>query len=410
MTYSFKPQFAFIKPLIGSVICSAFLLGCQYQPTSDIKDKVLVYCSEGSPQTFNPQLTTSGTTFDASSRTIYNRLVEFNKSSTQIVPALAESWKITNQGKTYTFKLRKNVSFHHTALFKPTRHFNASDVVFSFNRQADNTHPFHAVSGTSYRYFNAMGLKQLITKIEVIDSHTLKFQLSRAEGPFLSILAMDFASILSNEYADQLLQQNTPEKIDQYPVGTGPFQLIRYQSDAYIRYQSHPNYWKGKEKLDSLVFAITPNPSLRFARLVAGECDVMANPLPIQTSAAENFEHLKVLDSLGLNIAFLSLNTRKHPFNNKKVRLAINYAINKDAILEAVYLNTASKAKNPIPPGLWSYNQTTQELSYNPEKAKALLAETGFSQGFDMSIWTMSAQRAYNPNAKKNGRTYSAKP
>ncbi|MHA1153335.1 MAG: ABC transporter substrate-binding protein, partial [Alphaproteobacteria bacterium] len=107
--------------------------------------KTLVYCSEGSPEGFNPALYTSGTTFDASSRQLFNRLVEFERGSTKIVPALAESWSVANGGLEYTFKLRKGVKFHTTKDFNPTRDFNADDVLFSFGRQHDPNHPYHKV-------------------------------------------------------------------------------------------------------------------------------------------------------------------------------------------------------------------------------------------------------------------------
>ncbi|WP_168204208.1 ABC transporter substrate-binding protein [Aliikangiella coralliicola] len=360
-----------------------------------------MYCSEGSPQTFNPQLSTSGTTFDASSRTLYNRLVEFKPGSTLIEPALATHWTISADGKEYIFDLRTDVKFHTTANFKPTRPFNADDVLFSFERQWQKDHPFHNTSKLGYRYFESMGMGGLIESIEKISSHKIKFRLSRAESPFLASLAMDFASILSAEYAQQLAQQNKVEIIDSKPVGTGPFQLVRYQPDAYIRYKAHPDYWQGKQRLNNLVFAITPDPSLRFARLVAGECDVMANPLPVHITSAEQFQSARVISEAGLNIAYLSMNTTKPPFNNHLVRHAINHAINKNSIINAVYQKTATEAKNPIPPNMWAYNKSIKDFEFSPEKARKLLSEAGYANGFNMTISTMSAQRAYNPNAKK---------
>ena len=116
----------------------------------------LVYCSEGSPETFNPQLSTSGTTFDASSRQIYNRLVEFKPGTTEIVPGLALRWEVSNDGLEYTFYLRKKVSFHNTGYFTPGRYFNADDVLFSLNRQRNKSDPWYKVSGGVYKYFNEL--------------------------------------------------------------------------------------------------------------------------------------------------------------------------------------------------------------------------------------------------------------
>ena len=390
-----------LKSLTYCATTFLFISGCQYQKQSDVKENVLVYCSEGSPQTFNPQFSTSGTTFDATSRTIYNRLVEFKPGSTFIQPALAQSWQISDDGKTYTFDLRRDVKFHTTDYFTPGRDFNADDVIFSFSRQWDKSHPFHKVSNLKYQYFESMDMGGLIREIEKLSEYKIRFHLTRAESPFLATMAMDFASILSEEYAGELAAKGTPQKLDHFPVGTGPFKLSRYQPDAFIRYKSHPEYWQGEERLKNLVFAITPDPSLRFARLIAGECDVMSNPLPVHINVSDKFQYTKVLSNPGLNIAFLSMNVLKAPFNHPDVRLALNYAINKDSIINAVYQGTATKAKNPIPPNLWSYDKDTSDYKYDPEKAKKLLRKAGFTDGFEMTIWTMSAQRAYNPNAKK---------
>jgi len=257
------------------------------------------------------------------------------------------------------------------------------------------------VSSLRFGYFDSMELGNLISAITKVDDHQLKITLKQADSPFLATMAMDFTSILSAEYADQLMRAGTPELIDTQPIGTGPFQLVRYQPDAFIRFKAHPDYWQGKQPLENLVYAITPDPSLRFARTLAGECDVMANPLPVHIEVAATQKNLDVIEAPGLNIAFLSMNTQKAPFNNRKVRIALNHAINKSSIIQAVYQDTARVAKNPIPPSMWSYDKSVSDYDYNPERARRLLKEAGYSDGFDLNIWTMSAQRAYNPNAKK---------
>ncbi len=398
MSYSVKKLIAFSY---ANIVCALLMGGCSYQDASKVKQNVLVYCSEGSPETFNPQLSTSGTTFDASSRTIYNRLVEFTPGSTLLKPALATSWEVSKNGKEYIFNLRKGVKFHRNEWFSPSRDFNADDVIFSFQRQWLKTHPYHDVSKLSYGYFESMGLRGLITKIEKIDEYRVKFTLERSESPFLATIAMDFASILSAEYATTLLEKKMPESIDTHPIGTGPYQLTRYQPDAFIRYQAHPNYWQGEQKLKEIVFAITPSASLRFARMVAGECDVMANPLPVHINVAKQQENMQVLSEPGLNVSYLALNTQKPPFDQAIVRQAINHAINKESIIRTVYQNTATKAKGPIPPNMWAYNNSFPGYEFDPDKARELLEIAGFENGFSMNIWTMSAQRAYNPNAKK---------
>ena len=362
--------------------------------------KTLVYCSEGSPEGFNPSLYTSGTTFDASSRQIFNRLVEFERGSTRIVPALAESWDVSDDGLVYTFHLRSGVKFHANDDFTPSRDFNADDVIYSFERQRDPSHPFNKVSGGNYEYFNAMDMPALLESVEKVDDSTVRFTLTRPEAPFIANMAMDFASIMSAEHADAMLAASTPEKADLAPVGTGPFQLVDYQKDAVIRYKAHDDYWAGRAPLDNLIFAITPDNSVRYQKLKAGECHVMPYPNPADVAAMQADSDIVVLEKEGLNVGYLAFNTEKPPFDNKLVRQALNLAINKQAIIDVVFQGAGKAATNPIPPTIWSYNDAIQDYPYDPEKAKAVLAEAGVSD-LKTNIWAMPVQRPYNPNARR---------
>lgn len=179
--------------------------------------KTFVYCSEGSPEGFNPALYTSGTSFDAGSRQLYNRLVEFQRGTTVIEPALAESWEVSSDGLEYTFKLRPGVKFHATDNFTPTRDFNADDVLFSFGRQRFEDHPYNKVSGGDYRYWGYMSMTDLIASIDKLDDMTVKFTLTKPESPFIANMAMDFASLHSAEYADQLATAGAMENMDLDP-------------------------------------------------------------------------------------------------------------------------------------------------------------------------------------------------
>ena len=229
--------------------------------------KTLVYCSEGSPEGFNPSLYTSGTTFDASAQTIYNRLVEFEIGTTKLIPGLATSWSVSKDGLAYTFKLRRGVRWHSTKYFKPTRNFNADDVLFSFNRQHNKNHPYHKVSGGTYEYYNGMDMPKLVKKVEKVDAYTVRFVLNKREAPFIANMAMDFASIMSKEYADKMAKAGTKQKVDLEPIGTGPFQFVAYQKDAVIRYPGAPAVlaWQGQDRQSDLrhhqgsVGALGPN-------------------------------------------------------------------------------------------------------------------------------------------------------
>jgi dipeptide transport system substrate-binding protein len=388
-----------------AAFCGATLLMVSMQAFA--APKTLVFCSEGSPEGFNPAFYTAGTTFDASSRAIFSRLAEFKRGTTEIEPALAESWDVSADAKEYTFHLRKGVKFQTTKDFTPSRDFNADDVIFTFMRQFDKEHPFHKVSGASYEYFNSMGMPDLIESIEKVDDYTVKFVLKRPEAPFIANIGMDFASIFSAEYADQMMAAGTPEKVDLEPVGTGPFQLVAYQKDAVIRYAAHPDYWEGKAPIDNLVFAITPDNSVRYQKLKAGECHVMPYPNPADLEAMAKDPDINLLEKEGLNVGYLAYNSKVAPYDNPKVRKALNMAINKQAILDAVFQGAGKIAKNPIPPTIWSYNDAIVDDPYDPEAAKQMLEAEGVKD-LKMKVWAMPVQRPYNPNARRMAEVIQA--
>jgi dipeptide transport system substrate-binding protein len=362
--------------------------------------KTFVYCSEGSPENFTPALNVTGTSFDVA-RPVYDRLVHFSRGSTQLEPGLAQSWEVAPDGKAITFKLRRGVSFHAVGGFKPSRPFNADDVLFSFNRQWKADHPYAKVSGGKYDYFADMDMPRLLEAIEKVDDHTVRMKLTEPNVTLLANLAMDFAAIHSAEYADFLDKAGKKEQFDQVPVGTGPFHFVAYQKDAVIRYKANKGYWGEKALVDDLVFAITPDPTARYSKLKKGECHFAVTPRPADLPEMQKDPALKVISQPGFNIAYWSFNVEKPPFDKKPVRQAFNMAIDKAAIIRDVYLGAGTAAKNLIPPTLWSYNDKIKDYPYDPEKAKALLKSAGVATPLEVDLWYMPVQRPYNPNAKR---------
>ena len=220
-------------------------------------------------------------------------------------------------------------------------------------------------------------------------------------------LAMDFASIVSKEYADQLEAAGAKEQLNQQPIGTGPFSFVAYQQDAAIRYKAFDDYWGGRQAIDDLVFAITTDAAVRRQKLEAGECHVMPYPAPADVEALKANADITVMEQQGLNVGYLAYNTQQEPFDNPAVRKALNMAINKQAILDAVFQGSGQAAKNPIPPTMWSYNDSIEDDEYNPEAAKAALEAAGVSD-LSMKIWAMPVQRPYNPNARRMAEVMQA--
>ncbi|KQW27349.1 MULTISPECIES: ABC transporter substrate-binding protein [Pseudomonas] len=369
----------------------------------------LVFCSEGSPAGFDPGQYTTGTDFDASAETMFNRLTQFERGGTAVIPGLATKWDISEDGLTYTFHLREGVKFHTTPYFKPTREFNADDVLFTFNRMISKDDPFRKAYPTEFPYFTDMGMDTNITKIDKVDDHTVKFTLKDVDAAFIQNMAMSFASIQSAEYAAQLLKEGKASDINQKPVGTGPFVFKSYQKDSNIRYTGNKDYWKPDDvKIDNLIFAITTDPSVRMQKLKKNECQITLFPRPADLKALKEDKALKMPDQAGFNLGYIAYNVmdkikgsnEPNVLANLKVRQALDMAVNKPQIIDSVYQGAGQLAVNAMPPTQWSYDTTIKDAKYDPEKAKELLKEAGVKEGTNIILWAMPVQRPYNPNAK----------
>ena len=405
-------------------LCTALLVAsCAKQNKQAFYNTGIIYCSESNPVTFNPQLDTSSTTSDASSHQLYDRLLDFDPDSGRIVPSLASSWLVSDDGLTYAFQLRRDVWFHTTGYFEPSRNFNADDVIFSIDRWRLKSHPYHYVSGGSYPYFESIGIAQNIASVERVNGYRVEITLKRRDSSFLANLATDFAVILSKEYATELAQAGTPSKIDQLPIGTGPFKFQSYRKDHFIKYLRHDNYWRtqaleengnniasapqgvseahNKPKVEQLIFDITPRSSLRLAKLMTGECDATAFPAQTELEVIRTEDDLTLAEKPGLNVGFWAFNTQRPPFDNPDVRRALAAAIDKNTLLEAVYFDSATRAKTLLPAASWAFQNDADDTAYNPVLARKLLADAGIAPGFSMTIWAMPVERAYNPNATK---------
>ena len=360
----------------------------------------LVFCSEGSPAGFDTAQYTSATDNDAA-EPIYNRLVEFERGGTAVHPALATRWEVSDDGLRYSFHLREGVKFHSNKAFKPGRDFNADDVLFTFNRMLDKDHPFRRAYPTEFPYFISMGLDKNIARVEKTSPLTVVFTLNTVDAAFIQNLAMSFASILSAEYADTLLATGRASDINQQPIGTGAFVFQRYQKDSQIRYKGNKDYWAPEQvKLDNLVFSINVDPSVRIQKLRRNECQVTLHPRPADLPALKADSKLQVLQQPGFNLGYIAYNTQHPPFNRLEVRQAMDMAVNKKAIIQAVYQDSGQLAVNAMPPTQWSYDESLKDAPYDPEKARQLLQQAGVKPSTEVTLWAMPVQRPYNPNAK----------
>lgn len=383
------------------MLSSIMLAACDIEQDSELASKTLLYCSEGSPESFNPQLVTSGTTIDAVSQQLYNRLVKINPDTGQVESDLARKVIVSSDAMRYRFYLRKGVEFHTTDYFTPTRTLTSADILFSFSRLLHEDNVFHNVGGGQYPFFEGIGLSDLIEQIIVVDDLTIEFRLSDPQASFLANLATDFAVILSEEYGQYLVKQGRPEAIDSQPIGTGPYKFSEYKRDHYIRYVKHEEYWQSESDLKQIIFDITPDNSTRLAKLLTKECDVLGYPSASDVGFLRGRPEINMIESTSMNVSYWAFNTEVAPFDDPKVRQALSYAVDRKAIIDAVYFGLAQPATSLLPPTSWAYSNTSFVNDFDLEKAKELLDEAGYPDGFEMDIWAMPVQRVYNPNAGK---------
>lgn len=366
----------------------------------------LVVCSEASPDALNSALTDSNTSFDVSEQ-IADRLVEMEIGGSKVIPGLAESWTISPDGLHYTFKLRHGVKFQSSSRFKPTRDLNADDVVFSFARMYDKANSYHAVSGGTYPMYDDF-VGPALKSVSRVSDDTVVFDLKTPSASLLSALTVQSFSIWPAEYAAAMQKAGTPEQFDQQPLGTGPFQLVEYQKDTLLRFRKNHDFWGAEggmparaAKVDQLVFAITKDPAVRFAKLRANECQIARYPSPADLPAMRKTAGIVVPEAPVAAESELAFRVDKKPFSDRRVREALAISIDLKGILDAVFQGSGVPSASVVPSALWGHNATLKPRAYDPARAKALLAEAGYPDGFSTDIWAIPVSRAYMPNGRR---------
>lgn len=374
---------------------------------ADIRDSGFVYCVNGQVSTFNPQKAGSGLIVDTLAAQLYDRLLDVDPYTYRLVPDLAESWEVLDNGATYRFHLREGVAFQTTEWFKPKRYFNADDVVFTFQRIFDRDNPWHSVNGTSFPYFDSLQFADSVQSVRKIDSHTVEFRLRQPDASFLWHLATHYASVMSAEYAAILAKSDHQELLDRQPVGTGPFQLAEYRAGQYVRLQRHAHFWRGTPLMPQVVVDLGSGGTGRLSKLLTGECDVLAWPAASQLTILRDDPRLRLTLRPGMNIAYLAFNTDKAPLNNPEVRHALALSINNQRLMQSIYYGTAETAASILPRASWAYDSEAKVTAYDPEKARARLKELGL-ENLTLHLWVPTTSQAWNPSPLKTAELIQA--
>lgn len=375
--------------------------------TQDIRQSGFVYCVSGQVNTFNPQQSSSGLTVDTLAAQLYDRLLDVDPYTYRLVPELAESWEVLDNGATYRFHLRRDVQFQKTAWFSPGRAFNADDVVFTFERIINENHPWHYINGGSYPYFDSLQFGNNVKNVRKLNNNTVEFQLKNPDASFLWHLATHYASVMSAEYANKLAAEDKQEQLDRQPVGTGPFQLSEYRAGQFIRLARHAGYWRGIPRMPQVVIDLGSGGTGRLSRLLTGECDVLAWPAASQLTILRDDPRLRLSLRPGMNIAYLAFNTNKPPLNNPEVRHALALAINNQRLMQSIYYGTAETAASILPRASWAYDNDARVTEYNPQKARERLAALGV-ENLNLQLWVPTSSQAWNPSPLKTAELLQA--
>ena len=405
------------KKLVMSVCWFAFMVNTVVaapRVPEELTDDGLIYCTHASGFSFNPQTSDAGTSMNVVTEQIYNKLFEISNTAIP-TPILAQSYSISPDGKIITIYLRKGIKFHHTDWFKPTRDFNADDVVFSLNRvlgyetylptleqsSVDYKNPqyriFHEqAKKVRFPYFESIKLNQKIESVKALNPHTVQITLFKPDASILSHLASQYAIIFSQEYAVQLNADDNLVQLDLLPVGTGPYKVKNYFRNQYVRLEKNEDYWKKDAKIKNIIIDLSTDRTGRLVKFFNGECQIASYPEVSQLGLLkENDKRYYVKSAEGMNLAYLAFNFQNAVIQNEQVRRAIAQAINRQRIIKTIYHNTATVANNIIPNISWASSVNTPDFAYdfNPIEAKKVLQD----KQLHLNMWVLNEEQVYNP-------------
>ena len=396
------------RPILGGALALAAVSCLSVTPAGAVaQSRTLVYCAASDPEGFDMARWVATQTIDAAGMALYNRLVEFEAGTLKILPGLAERWEVSNDERSYTFHLRRGMKFHSTDWFKPTRDFNADDVVLSIERYRDRNGAFNKAYGVnSYPYNNTWAAN--VVSVTRVDPQTVRIALKEPDSTFIANLAMVTSHIISAEYAGQLQKAGRLAELDTRPIGTGPWVMRRYDKDTAVRYDAHPQYWGGRARTDRLIIQTVKDSAVRAQKLKAGECHISSDPKPQEVQALRSDPNITLPEVAGLNIGYVGFNVTRAPLDNRDVREALVLATNRQAVIDAVYQGTGIPASQLVPPGMLGHDPSLKPTPHDPERARKLLAAAGHGNGFEIDVWVPPITRQYNPDMRKTAEILQA--
>jgi len=315
-------------------------------------------------------------------KSLFNGLMDYEAGTYNLQPDLAESFTISPDGKTYIFKIRKDVKFHNG------RKLTAEDIKYSIDRAVNpkTQSPGQGFFASIQGFDDVVaGKTTKLSGITVVDPYTLRIELSRPDATFLHVMAINFAFAVPREEVEKW-----GADFGKHPVGTGAFKMQEWKLGQHVIYVRNHDYYKpGLPRLDKIIFEVGVEPTVALLRLQRAEVDILGDGIPparfLQVKNDPKNADL-IIEGGQLHTGYVSMNVLMKPFDNVKVRQAVNMAINKKRICKIIN-NRAIPANQPLPPAMPGYDKNYKGYPYNPQKAKALLAEAGFPNGFTTELY-----------------------
>ncbi len=409
------------RPVVGLLVIGVGLSACSSTPSSSNNNKgsgaTLVFGTSADPKILDPPLASDGESLRVSDQ-LFEGLVTTKLGGTEPVPKLAESWSPSPDGKTWTFKLRSGVKFH------DGEPFNAKAVCFNFERWFNWTGPLQ-LSGTSYYWQVVFGgfktkdpksdapADSLYRGCEAPDDTTVRILLTRPSAAFLAGLALppfSFASpkALTTYNADKASVDKDGNAVLQgtfgteHPAGTGPFKFVSWTRNDKLVIARNDDYWGEKAKLKQVIFRPIPDNAARLQALQSGEIQGydLVEPQDIQTIQGD--PNLQLLDRPAFNIGYVAFNQKVAPLDNLKVRQALAYGMNRQAVIDNLYGGRGEVAKEFMPSSIFGYTPDVATYAFQPEKSKQLLRDAGLKLPVRIEFWyPTGVSRPYMPDPKR---------
>ncbi len=356
-----------MKKISSLIVLTLFgFLLCMLPSAATAGDQIKIATWED-VNTFDPGWMTSGERELTIMSCLYNGLVKYKEGSWDIVPDLAESWELSPDGKSVTFKLRQNVQFH-----KGYGEMTAEDVKFSLERIIDPE-----------AKAPEQGTWKLLEKVEVVDNYTVKLVLKdKMANLFTSALPMNGGYIVSKKAVDKMGR----EVFSKNPIGTGPYQLASWKPKTHVELEAFDGYWGEKPKIKNVKFLPIVEDSTSEIALKTGEIDI-GRAGAINVASFKKNKKFAVHSKPALKTYWLGMTVNKPPFDNLELRQAFRYAVNVDNIVEAAFYGTAERANTILPPGLPDHWADAPVYKQDIDKAKSLMKKAGKADGFQVHLF-----------------------